>query len=228
MRVLDAGGAGNAWVLAEALLYAVDPDGNPATADGAHVINLSLGTPSRTRILDSVAELAACALPDPAVDPVFADPGYNADRERCAAASGAVIVAAAGNDGSATVREYPAAESVYGMLAVTASTAQRRLAAFANRGSWVDLAAPGDGITSTLPGGGFGTWSGTSMAAPLVAGVAALVRAAAPALAPRAVVRRILRTAAPLCGTDLQQVDAAQALAGSERDGDGDGGGGCR
>ncbi|MFO1288804.1 MAG: S8 family serine peptidase, partial [Rubrivivax sp.] len=47
LRVLDAEGNGNAWVLAEALLHAVDPDGNPATDDGAHVINRSLGSLSR-------------------------------------------------------------------------------------------------------------------------------------------------------------------------------------
>lgn len=218
LRVLDASGAGNAWVIGEALLHAVDPDGNPATADGAQVINLSLGTASRTRILDAVAELAACALPDPA-DPdaaFFADPGYNDDKARCAAGGGAVILAAAGNDGSRSVREYPAAESVYGMLAVTASTAARRLATFANRGSWVDVAAPGDGITSSVPGGGYGTWSGTSMAAPLAAGVAALVRAAQPDLSPRAVVRRITRSATALCGTDIVQIDAVRALAGTQ------------
>jgi subtilisin family serine protease len=221
LRVLDASGAGNAWVIGEALLHAVDPDGNPDTADGAQVINLSLGTPSRTRILDTVAELAACALPDPA-DPAavaFADAGYNADKARCAAGGGAVILAAAGNDGSRTLREYPAAESVYGMLAVTASAASRRLADFANRGSWVDVAAPGDGITSSVPGGGFGTWSGTSMAAPLAAGVAALVRAARPGLAPRAVVRRMARSATALCGTSIMQIDAVRALAGTESDG---------
>ena len=40
-RVLDENGEGNVWVLAEALLRAIDPDGNPAKDDGAHVINIS-------------------------------------------------------------------------------------------------------------------------------------------------------------------------------------------
>jgi len=219
LRVLDTSGQGNAWVLAEAILRAVDPDGNPDTDDGAHVINLSLGTAARTRILNTVAALASCAGPDPAEPaPDLSDPGYNGDRARCARFGGAVIVAAAGNDGSASVREYPAAESVYGLLSVTASAATGRLAGFANFGTWIGVAAPGDGITSSVPGGEYGTWSGTSMASPLAAGVAALVRAAEPALTPDDVVRRLIRTASPLCGTDLRQVDAAQALSGIRND----------
>ena len=110
LRVLDPDGQGNAWVLAEALLYAVDPDGDPNTDDGAHVINLSLGTTTRTRIFDAVAELATCSA---AFDNDLADPGYDVDAERCAQMRGVVIVAAAGNDGSNAVREYPAAETAH-------------------------------------------------------------------------------------------------------------------
>ena len=56
VRVLDQKGIGNTWVLAEALAYAADPDGNPATHDGADVINLSLSTLRRTRLLRDVLE----------------------------------------------------------------------------------------------------------------------------------------------------------------------------
>jgi subtilisin family serine protease len=214
LRVLDAEGVGNAWVLAEAMLYAVDPDANPATNDGAHVINMSLGSTSRTELLDSVAKLAACAIPAIVVVPAddFTDPGYNADKQRCGSFVGAVIVAAAGNDGTASIRQYPAAEGSYGLLAVGASRANLRLAAFSNFGSWVDVAAPGQGITSSVPGGGYGTWSGTSMAAPLVAGTAALVRALNPNLTPKKIARRLIRLGSALCGTKLLQVDAAAAL----------------
>lgn len=213
LRVLDPDGMGNAWVLSEALLYAADPDHNPATDDGAQVVNLSLGSLDRTDILRSAARLAACdipPLPGPEVD--FSDPGYDGDKQRCALRSGMVIVVAAGNDGSRKLREYPAAESVYGKLAVTAGTVTRTLAPFANSGKWIDLSAPGAQITSTFPGGGYATWSGTSMAAPLVAGTAALVRSALPQLDARAVARRITDTTARLCGTPLRTVDAAAAI----------------
>ena len=214
LRVLDALGQGNAWVLAEAMLHAVDPDRNPATNDGAQVINMSLGSTNRTKLFDAIAQLSACSIPAP-TDPenTFIDPGYNADRQRCDAFGGAVVIAAAGNDASRRVKQYPAAEGAYGLLPVTASDSRRQLATFANFGSWVNVAAPGEGITSALPGGGFGTWSGTSMAAPLAAGVAALVKAQEPGLSANDLVRRLERTGAALCGTDDQrQIDAAAAL----------------
>lgn len=213
LRVLDAQGVGNAWVLAEAMLHAVDPDHVPATDDGAQVLNLSLGTLARNRVLRAALELVTCARPD-AADPVLNqdDPGYAADKARCALRGGAVVVAAAGNDGSDALRQYPAAFSSYGLLSVGASAPARSLAGFSNRGSWVALAAPGAGVTSTVPGSGYATWSGTSMAAPLAAGVAALVRGREPQLPPRDVVRRLVRSGQPLCGSALAQLDAAAAL----------------
>jgi subtilisin family serine protease len=213
LRVLDPDGFGNAWVLAEALLYAIDPDGNPATDDGAHVINLSLGSLTRTRIIDTIAQIASCApaVPD---DPIGdrSDPGYDDDALRCGSSNGAVILAAAGNDASKSVKEYPAAEGAYGLVAIAASASNRQLATFSNFGSWVSVAAPGDAITSAVPGGGYGTWSGTSMASPLAAGTAALVRARNLALAPADVAKRVTRASAMLCGTRLRQVDAAAAV----------------
>jgi subtilisin family serine protease len=213
LRVLDAAGQGNAWVLAEALLHAVDPDGNPATDDGAHVVNLSLGSLNRTRLFDTIAQLVSCSAPDPAEPALdISDPGYNADKQRCASFGGALFVAAAGNDGSRSLREYPAAESTYAKLSVAASTADHTLAAFSNSGNWIDLAAPGAGLTSSVPGAAWATWSGTSMAAPLVSGVAALLRANNPALRPVDLMRRIQRNTAPLCGTALRQLDAWSVL----------------
>lgn len=215
VRVLDAEGRGDVWLLADALAWAIDPDGVPATDDGAHVVNMSLGTLDRTRIVRALMTLAACTIPAPGAKPDtdYTDPGYDGDKARCAAHGGAAITASAGNDGTESAKEYPAAEGVYGLLPVGASAEDQRLADFSNRGSWVDLAAPGDFITSTVPGGGYGTWSGTSMASPIAAGVAALVRARSPGLAPKEVVRRIEDSGARLCGnTNIVQIDAYAAV----------------
>lgn len=215
LRVLDPDGRGDVWRLADALTFALDPDGDPATADGAQVVNLSLGTLDRTRILDAVATLATCSIPKPGAKPDtdYTDPGYDADKARCAAGQGAVIVASAGNEGSSRVKEYPAAEGVYGLAPMGATAENHRFADFSNTGSWVDLAAPGDHVTSSVPGGQYGTWSGTSMAAPLAAGIAALVRTQAPRLKPVDLVKRLQRTGAALCGqTNTVQVDALAAV----------------
>jgi len=229
-RVLDPDGVGNVWVLAEALQKAIDPDGNPATDDGAHVINLSLGTPLRMKVLTSIAKLFTCEPPDD-TDPLlnFSHAGYDDDKARCAAGIAPVIVAAAGNlaPGDSPAKEYPAAESVYGLIAVAASDASKHLASFSNTGSWVSIAGPGDAITSAMPtsasASGYATWSGTSMAAPLVAGTAALLRAAQPELAPRDVIRKMERTATPLTGSNIPQVDAAAVVETCTMDVDGDG-----
>ena len=213
IRALDPDGNGNAWVLGEALLYAVDPDGNPDTDDGAQVINLSLGNTARTRLIDAITAIASCAAAIPG-DPVAdrSDPGYRADAVRCSHGPGAVVVAAAGNDASRTVKEYPAAEGAQGLLAVAASNASATIASFSNFGGWIDVAAPGEGLTSTVPGGGYATWSGTSMAAPIASGIAALVMAATPALTPFQTAQRIRHATTPLCGSALRQVDAAAAV----------------
>ena len=213
IRVLDTNGVGNAWVLGEALLYALDPDGNPHTDDGAHIISLSLGSLARTRLIAALAHLAACGDSvdgDPIAD--HSDPGYNDDAIRCSRRKGALVVAAAGNDSSVSAKEYPAAESAYGLLPMGASNSSNKLAKFSNSGSWINLAAPGEGITSSMPGGAYGTWNGTSMAAPLAAGTAALVQSLNPSMTPQDLATRISRTSATLCGTNVRRVDALGAV----------------
>lgn len=213
LRVLDGSGGGNTWALAEAMLYAVDPDGNPATNDGAQVINLSLAGLQRTRLMDTIHQIVGCNPPDPlntAVD--TRDAGYSDDQQRCANQGGAVVVAGAGNDGSDSLRAYPAAEGAYSLLAVAASNAQGKLAGFSNSGGWIHLAAPGEAITSTVPGGGYATWSGTSMATPLVAGAAALVRQLYPQLTARDVASCLEATTTGLSGTRLRQLNINNAL----------------
>jgi thermitase len=86
--------------------------------------------------------------------------------------SGAVVVAAAGNDaGSRPV--YPA--SYENCIAVTAIREDGTLAPLANYGDWVDVAAPGFNIYSILPENGYGYKHGTSFAAAYVSGLAALL-----------------------------------------------------
>lgn len=217
VRVLDAQGKGNVWVLAEALGWAVDPDGNPNTDDGAHVINLSLGTTQQTSVLRTAVALADCDFDDD--DDEFSDPGYDDDKARCGLKYGAVVLAAAGNDGSETQLQYPAAEQALGSLPMGAHTEANRLADFSNRGSFVTLAAPGDAIISTFPGGGYATWSGTSMATPLAAGAAALVLGslASPRdVLPLDVVKRLFDRSVLLCGTSIRKVDALAAVSDTQ------------
>jgi subtilisin len=91
-----------------------------------------------------------------------------------AADSGVFVVAAAGNDGRNRV-SYPA--KYPSVVAVSATDDADGLAWFSNRGDEIELAAPGVAINSTVPGADYESWSGTSMACPHVAGVAALVMA---------------------------------------------------
>jgi thermitase len=83
---------------------------------------------------------------------------------------GAIVIAAAGNDGNSVV-VYPAGYD--NCLAVTAVQGNGALVPLANYGDWVDAAAPGFKIYSTLPGNAYGYKYGTSFAAAYVSGLAA-------------------------------------------------------
>ena len=134
-----------------------------AADNGATVINLSLGGPGSSAVLhDAVTYAVGKRIP---------------------------VVAAAGNTGDGTP-QYPAADAA--VIAVAAEAPDGGIASFSSFGDWVDVAAPGVGITSTYLGTSYVTGgAGTSFASPIVAGVAALVRTQHPAWTPTQIAARI-------------------------------------
>ncbi len=161
-----------------------------ATDNGARVINLSLGATSYSRGEEAAVDYAW--------------------------AHGVVVVAAAGNTGRNSYH-YPAAHPH--AIAVAATDAYDNLAGFSTRGDFVDVAAPGVGIWSTYRGERYGSMSGTSMAAPHVSGLAALILSLNPNLTPDEVRNLIEANADDLgaAGWDSEfghgRINAARALA---------------
>jgi subtilisin family serine protease len=105
--------------------------------------------------------------------------------------AGILLVSAGGNDGTSTLL-YPAAYDP--VFAVAAVQNDGTRAGFSNRGN-LDIAAPGVNIPSTLPGGGYGLMSGTSMATPCVSAAAALAWALDPKLTVTDVEQLLTQTA---------------------------------
>jgi hypothetical protein len=125
-----------------------------------------------------------------------------------ARAAGVLVVAAAGNDARDTP-QFPAA--VPGATSVGASTYDGRRASFSNHGSWVKFAAPECAPIAVLGGLG-GVGCGTSISAPLVAGIVALMRAQAPYATADDIEARLARTSRAVPGTVFGVPDAAAAL----------------
>ena len=116
-----------------------------AADNGADVINFSLGGGGYSETMHAAVEYAT--------------------------QKGALLVAAAGNNGGSP--KYPAAYDE--CIAVSALDPDGSLASYSSTGSAIELCAPGTNVLSTRPNDGYGRGSGTSMAAPVVSGVAALV-----------------------------------------------------
>ena len=111
--------------------------------------------------------------------------------------AGAIFIAAAGNDAADNDQtpSYPASFPLDDLVSVAAIDNQGNLASFSNFGAKsVHLAAPGVNIYSSVKGGGYDTWSGTSMAAPHVSGVAALVLSREPGLSNADLKQRLIST----------------------------------
>jgi thermitase len=104
------------------------------------------------------------------------------------AANGSVLVAAAGNDGDATLN-YPAAYP--NVVSVAATDHNDARASFSNANADVEVAAPGVDILSTWNNGGYNTISGTSMATPHAPGVTAVIRTLNPSLTAAQTVARL-------------------------------------
>ncbi|HSQ66554.1 MAG TPA: S8 family peptidase, partial [Polyangiaceae bacterium] len=144
VKVLSKQGWGTTANVAEGIRYAAD--------HGAQVINLSLGGPIKSKILE--------------------------DAVHHAVSKGTLVVAAAGNSGKSV--GYPAAYPE--VVAVSATDSNDKVAWFSSRGPEIAIGAPGVAVTQqTICNGGkdkcevFGTFNGTSMASPHVAGVAAML-----------------------------------------------------
>jgi thermitase len=110
---------------------------------------------------------------------------------------GTLVVAAAGNssrdiDSRLT---YPASFTSTNLMVIGSTTSNGRMSYFSNYGSKsVDLAAPGSQIFSTTPGNGYGNMSGTSMASPTAAGIAAEVLSRHPGLTPQELKEVLMKT----------------------------------
>ncbi|MFF2588494.1 S8 family serine peptidase [Peribacillus butanolivorans] len=164
-----------------------------AVQQGADIINMSLGETSYSEALNKAVQEA-----------------YN---------KGLLIVAAAGNEGDmgkSVQRVYPAAFSH--VISVAATDSKDKRTSYSNYHSTVDIAAPGDYILSTLPNNRYGWMSGTSMATPMVAGVAALIWSNEPKLTKYEVEYRLYDSALDLGtkGKDIYygngRVNAKKAL----------------
>ncbi|MDB5101007.1 MAG: peptidase [Cyanobacteria bacterium RYN_339] len=182
-KVLDNQGNGATSQIARGIGWAVD--------HGADVISLSMGGEDDARaVRDAVAR---------------------------AISRGVVVVAAMGNEGK-EVRNFPAAYP--GVIAVGATSSTDKVASFSTRGPWISVCAPGVGILSTTPtygvtlnnpeAGGidpvYGKLSGTSMATPLVAGIAALVRSQHASWTPAQIKAAIERGAVAIDGSAASRV----------------------
>jgi hypothetical protein len=141
VKVLSNAGFGTSLGVANGIVWAAD--------SGANIINMSLGTPSHSRL----SHIERNAI-------------------NHAKSKNAVVVVAAGNEGDdARQRSWQSSPDV---ITVAAIDSRNRPAKFSNFGSVVDISAPGVDINSSVPGNRFSSKQGTSMAAPFVSAAVAM------------------------------------------------------
>jgi thermitase len=193
IKALDAEGSGTGFDVGVAVVWAVD--------NGATVINMSLGGETSDPTLERAVKYAL--------------------------SRNVSVVVAAGNNAT-DVPMYPAA--LPGVISVGSVTVSRERSDFSNYGNWVSVMAPGSGILSTMPTtpvfmttnegklNDYDLMDGTSMAAPMVAGVVGLIKSRHPNLSPAQIKARLEGTAIDLGapGFDAQfgngMIDAFKAV----------------
>lgn len=191
VKVLNDGGSGYDNDIIAGIEYSLDPDGNPATDDGADVLSLSLGGPGDP---DDPMSQAVDAAPD----------------------NGAVVCIAAGNSGSSsyTIGSPGCARKP---ITVGASDKSDNLAYFSSRGPSneihgikPEILAPGVAINSSTPGDNYASWNGTSMATPHIAGAAALLLERFPGSTPDQIKARLMNSTVDL-GYNVWEQGAGRA-----------------
>lgn len=193
IKALNSEGGGDGFSVATGVVWAVD--------NGAHIINLSLGGEAPQETLERAIKYAL--------------------------ARNVSVIVAMGNESTNALR-YPA--SYPGVIAVGSVDQTRNLSNFSNYGKWMSVVAPGSQILSTMPMQSvymtsaegymneYDFMDGTSMAAPMVAGVVALMKSRHPNLTPAEIKARLEGTARDLGAPGFDErfghglVDAPRAI----------------
>ncbi|MBI4467902.1 MAG: S8 family serine peptidase [Acidobacteria bacterium] len=196
------GVAGINWDIRVMALKFLDKDGSGYVSDAVDCISYAVAMRER-------------GVNVRALNASWGGPGHSQALKQAitdAGTAGLLFIAAAGNngDGSGSAGTdddvsplYPASYELPNLIAVAAVDRKGNLAGFSNYGArTVALGAPGVAVMSTIPGGEYASFSGTSMAAPHVTGVIALMAAAAPSATMSQLGDAILDGATPL--TSLQ------------------------
>lgn len=133
--------------------------------------------------------------------------------------AGVIIVASSGNDGKLRSVDYPARYPQ--TISVGATTKLRRVAPFSNRGTYIDVYAPGDKIVSAWLRGHYNEMSGTSMATSHVSGAIALLLSLKPGLSPAEIKSIIKRSMQPLRNSKARrmigELDVLRMLQAAEK-----------